>query len=358
MNYIRIYKRIIFLLLTLIFIVFYIYSRHLKSRLELESSLEIRDVQFNKLIDLVMFLHIPKTGGTNFENNLVTYLRKYNGISKKWERACFEKPKNVINETKAYAKYFCPRDDSNEFTWNKYYTLKSSWFFGRQTFAWGLHWKCNVHADFAKLRACSLYMKETNEFLGRIHFITIIRDPIQRYVSEWNHVSRQNELGYNVIFNTKNVCNKEVTMSGCLPEIKTNELINLEQFTYCENNVAENRQTRMLAYYNENQANCSLFNTENREDLLETAKTTLRHMSYFALTEYDDLSRKLFEKTFQNRIRFQKIADYSSKRKTLEYVKNMDKGLLEKIKNLNDLDLELYDYAKKLFFERLKFYGI
>ena len=358
MVYLRIYKKIIYFFLLFIFVLFFIHSRHLKSRREIALNLEIRNVHFNKSSDLVIFLHISKTGGTNFEENLVKFLRKYNEKNKKWEKACLVKPESVLEKSKTYAKYYCPRDDSNEFTWSNYYSLKSSWFFGRQTYGWGLHWKCNVHADFAKLRACSLYMKETNEFLSRIHFITIIREPIQRYISEWLHVSRQTELGKSVIFNTKNVCNKEVTMSECLPDIKYKEAINLEQFTLCKNNIAENRQTRMLAYYNENNTDCSIYKTENKKFLLESAKQQLRHMSYFALTEYDDLSRKLFEKTFENRIRFQNIENYSSKQKTLEYIKRLDKGLFEKIKKINELDLELYDYAKQIFFERLKFYGL
>ena len=36
----------------------------------------------------------------------------------------------------------------------------------------------------------------------------------------------------------------------------------------------------------------------------------------------------------------------------------LDKKLVRKIEKLNDLDLELYAYAKKLFFDRLKSYGI
>ena len=123
--------------------------------------------------------------------------------------------------------------------------------------------------------------------------------------------------------------------------------------------MASNRQTRFLAHDDESN-DCRLYKPENKKRLLLNAKRILKGMSYFALTEYDELSRRLFDKTFQNSFLFEKFKESKSvyKYKTYNFTNTLDKKLVRKIEKLNDLDLELYAYAKKLFFDRLKSYGI
>ena len=77
---------------------------------------------------------------------------------------------------------------------------------GRETF----QWLCNVHSDFTKLKYCTDNIKRKNKFLKKIHFITLIREPEQRYVSEWIHVKNEARLGVKLTFNAKNICNREV----------------------------------------------------------------------------------------------------------------------------------------------------
>ena len=85
-------------------------------------------------------------------------------------------------------------------------------------------------------------------------------------------------------------------------------------------------------------------------------------MSYFALSEYEELSQKLFEKTFKNSLQIDHKVDTSrlhiKLRDILEIIENMDENFKQKIFELNSLDFELYKFAKQLFFERLKFYKI
>ena len=123
--------------------------------------------------------------------------------------------------------------------------------------------------------------------------------------------------------------------------------------------MANNRQTRLLADYNENDTSCNLFKIENKRELIESAKSVLSNMAYFAITEYEELSQKLFEKTFENSFKFNFIVNPS---RTLSASFNASKVLnhhvINKINELNDLDLELYEFAKKEFFKRLNFYQI
>ena len=68
--------------------------------------------------------------------------------------------------------------------------------------------------------------------------------------------------------------------------------------------MANNRQTRSLAYYDQNKTDCNLFKLENKRELLKNAKNVLNQMSFFAITEYEELSQLLFEKTFENSFKF------------------------------------------------------
>jgi hypothetical protein len=321
----------------------------------------LEKINFNITTDLIAFLHLPKTGGTNFELNIVNYLQKLDINTKKWVNACLIKPQKVLQVKETiYAKYYCPRDEINEYKETKE-IISNSWFFSRQTFGWGREWQCGVHSDFSKFKFCSVRIKKENLFLKKIHLITVIREPMARYVSEWSHVERKTRDGHKIIFSSTNFCNKEVIMAECLANLTIDfKNITLEKFTLCQDNLASNRQTRLLADYDESEPDCKLFKPQNKNLLLLNAKKVLTEMSYFALTEYDVLSRKLFEKTFQNLFKFKEFKEKDSKfkYKTSNLLKTLDERLVQKIRQLNDLDLELYDYAKKLFFERLNSYGI
>ncbi len=123
--------------------------------------------------------------------------------------------------------------------------------------------------------------------------------------------------------------------------------------------MANNRQTRSLAYYDQNKTDCNLFKLENKRELLKNAKNVLNQMSFFAITEYEELSQLLFEKTFENSFKF--INRVNPKRIVTESSKTLqifDNTTIRKINEANDLDVELYEFAKILFFKRIKFYGI
>jgi hypothetical protein len=111
-----------------------------------------------------------------------------------------------------------------------------------------------------------------------------------------------------------------------------------------------------LADYSKDQS-CSIFKNENKKELLENAKEVLKQMSYFALAEYEELSQLLFEKTFKNSLKIDHKVKLR-KSSTNLIIQTMNITLKENLIRLNDLDIELYDFAKKLFFDRLRFYNI
>jgi heparan sulfate 6-O-sulfotransferase HS6ST1 len=137
----------------------------------------------------------------------------------------------------------------------------------------------------------------------------------------------------------------------------------------------------MLASYHSNFSMCNFLNnsdqTEMDDEVLELAKKSLRSLSFFGLTDYQNYSLALFEKIFNNSLRFNKVnaivnslpvARYADKflgqrkfgvlSKSDVVISNLDEKTLLKIQHLNRLDLLLYNYAKALFFRRLKFFKI
>jgi hypothetical protein len=143
-------------------------------------------------------------------------------------------------------------------------------------------------------------------------------------------------------------------MNLCLPH-KTTEEITLQEFIGCDNNVASNRQTRMLAEYIPD-GGCDLFRQENKYILLENAKKVLKKLIFFALNEYRELSQELFERTFHNNFKFSNKLDQLGNESATALIKTLNYTTIKKIKDLNDIDLKLYEYAKKLFFKRLNYY--
>ncbi len=131
---------------------------------------------------------------------------------------------------------------------------------------------------------------------------------------------------------------------------------NLTDFIYCPFNSAINRQTRMLS---SSITNClsSSFTYSNLIDL-KTAKKNLESMEFFGLTEYLHLSQRLFEQT-----KFCKLFQICSfqiyleqdltNNQTYDYLKqNLTFNDLNQLRQINSDDIELYQFAKKLFFQR------
>ena len=182
------------------------------------------------------------------------------------------------------------------------------------------------------------------------YYITILRDPVWRYLSEWRHVQRGATWkaslhvcdGHSPTLSELPSCYAGDDWSGC----------SLQEFMDCPYNLANNRQTRMLADLSlVGCYNMSAMSDEERwAVLLESAKRNLRGMAFFGLTEYQRKTQYLFERTF--RLAF--IAPFTQLNGTRAASVEVALDTQRRIRRLNRWDVELYEYARDLFLQRFQ----
>ncbi|XP_077387528.1 heparan-sulfate 6-O-sulfotransferase 2 isoform X1 [Festucalex cinctus] len=284
-----------------------------------------RAVDFNiKGDDVIVFLHIQKTGGTTFGRHLVRNIQL--------ERPC---------ECHAgQKKCTCYRPGKKE-----------TWLFSR--FSTG--WSCGLHADWTELTRCVPSRMDSREAPKTMqsrnyYYITILRDPVSRYLSEWRHVQRGATWKASL-----HVCDGRSPTSSELPSCYPGDDwsgCSLQEFTDCPYNLANNRQTRMLAdlslvgCYNVS----AMGQDERWAVLLESAKRNLRGMAFYGLTEYQRKTQYLFERTF--RLAF--IAPFTQLNGTRASGVDVAAETQQRIRQLNRWDVELYEYARDLFLQRFQ----
>ena len=286
-------------------------------------------IDFKKSKDNVLvFLHIQKTGGTALEKKI---LKQIVGLKCKCK-----------NNT---AKLACKCLRRNGIPWivMRYAIINKS-----------RGWPCGVHPDITALKHClPLLFKEQRQYITpKFLYMTQLRDPVERYVSEFRHVQRAKAWEHANL-----MCNNQQPSShtfSCF-ENMTRDNITLERFLSCDKNLANNRQTRMLAdlelvgCYNYS----SISIVERDRMLLQSAKKNLKAMTYFSLNERPADSQFVIEKTFNLRFKenwFLLDTGYAN-----EYMKTISESDVLKIKQMNHLDVELYKYAEELFEKRLNF---
>lgn len=284
-----------------------------------------RVVDFNiKGDDVIVFLHIQKTGGTTFGRHLVRNIQL--------ERPC---------ECHAgQKKCTCYRPGKKE-----------TWLFSR--FSTG--WSCGLHADWTELTSCvpsRMDSREVPETLPsrNYYYITILRDPVSRYLSEWRHVQRGATWKASL-----HVCDGRSPTLSELPSCYSGDDwsgCSLQEFMDCPYNLANNRQTRMLAdlslvgCYN----GSAMSEEERWAVLLESAKRNLRGMAFFGLTEYQRKTQYLFERTFN----LEFIAPFTQLNGTRASSVEVPPETQHRILQLNRWDVELYEYARDLFLQRFQ----
>ncbi|XP_011608795.1 heparan-sulfate 6-O-sulfotransferase 2 isoform X2 [Takifugu rubripes] len=283
-----------------------------------------RVVDFNiKGDDVIVFLHIQKTGGTTFGRHLVRNI--------KLERPC--------DCHAGQKKCTCYRPGKKE-----------TWLFSR--FSTG--WSCGLHADWTELTSCvpsRMDSVEVPENLFRnYYYITILRDPVSRYLSEWRHVQRGATWKASL-----HVCDGRSPTLSELPSCYSGDDwsgCSLQEFMDCPYNLANNRQTRMLADLSlVGCYNVSAMGEEARwAVLLESAKRNLRSMAFFGLTEYQRKTQYLFERTFN----LEFITPFTQANGTRASGVEVPPKTQQRILQLNQWDLELYEYARDLFLQRFQ----
>jgi hypothetical protein len=130
----------------------------------------------------------------------------------------------------------------------------------------------------------------------------------------------------------------------------------LADFIRCPFNSAINRQTRMLSTLNTRCQSLPLAYDDFVD--LTTAKINLQSMEFFGLTEYLTLSQRLFERTSYCRIyrmcSFQSYLEQDPNNKqTSNFVEQtLTRVDVDRLKQMNSDDIELYRFARRLFFQR------
>lgn len=127
----------------------------------------------------------------------------------------------------------------------------------------------------------------------------------------------------------------------------------LDEFMNCSYNFAHNRQTRMLAdlslvdCYNSSSV---LEPNERNRILLASAKTNLVRMAYFGLTDEQLRSQYIFEQTF--RIKFIEPFEQVHSSISSKTIAQLSADKLKLVRELNHLDVELYEFGHQLLFQR------
>ena len=291
------------------------------------NSADIRfDVNAN---DVIVFLHIQKTGGSTFGQHLVLHL------SSKTPCSC----KKIVGKLRCS----CKRPGSDE-----------SWLFSR----YSSRWPCGIHAGWTQLQPCVprvLDEKEGKNLRRKFFYITILRNPVVRFLSEYHHRRHGADWsGEPAMCDGRRTIDDKVSanLAPCGQDWMS---ISLGNFTECEWNPAKNRQTRMLADLT--LADCDnitgMASHEREKIMLESAKENLKSMAFFGLTEYQGENKVLFEKTFGLSFEAGSFEQKESSHAE-QMAAPLDEQMLRRIREANALDVQLYEYASEIFWRRLR----
>ena len=228
------------------------------------------------------------------------------------------------------------------------------WLFSRYTTGW----KCGLHADWTELTNCVENVMDESEKViikRRYFYITLLREPVSRFLSEFKHIQRGATWK-----NSLHFCAGRSPTPQELPPCYSGSKwtnVTLEKFMSCPFNLAINRQTRMLAdlslvgCYNR-----SFINSKDRDIiLLESAKQNLKKMAFFGICEMQKISQYLFESTFKLHF-LHPFIQLNETHSSLLF-NELSQSDFDQIKALNHLDIQLYQFARQLLikrFEKLK----
>jgi len=202
--------------------------------------------------------------------------------------------------------------------------------------------------------------QEGGEVERRYFYITFLREPLARYLSEFRHVARGATWRDSLL--RCNNTNWADILPKCYQDLDEHgdsadwSGVSLPEFMSCEENLAVNRQTRMLA----DLELVTCYNTSSMEQglrdkiMLNSAKTNLERMAYFGLTEEQRVSQYLFEETFslEFKVMFEQINKSNTHSGTAR--NSLDPSVEQRILEINHLDVELYKFASSLLAKRFE----
>lgn len=304
-----------------------------------------------------MFIHIPKTGGSDFLRHLVT-------LERDGEPLCSIPPGQKEERKVKKERAFCPRVRGAKYDPEK--KPGDPWLVAEKT----IGWHCGLHPFYSEYRSCVASEAKKKKFIrkfdptSKFHYTTMIRHPVLRYVSEYLHVHRGATFSYRHTCNEREVTDSE--MPPCYPGFYDKSPwpnVTLPKFLSCSSNWGNNRQTLSIADLETVRCfDTSKLSQEERERrLLQSAKDNLKNnFAFFGVTEYEVESGLLFEKIFGMRFRNKTVQKPLSELHSAPMLYSLwnSNTTYQRISRANHLDMELYDYALELFASRLQAIGI
>ncbi len=153
----------------------------------------VSQVDFNLEQDILVLLNIPETSSSVWQFHLWKDLTTKFDDSEKWTPICFY---HYLFKT-----YMCTLNHGGK------PIIKDSF----------IATSCYTHLGFSELSNClEKKIKDTNlELMDKtiFHFITFIRNPIDRYIDEYQKIIRGNNFVINFLMNEFNVFHAERTSS-------------------------------------------------------------------------------------------------------------------------------------------------
>ena len=148
-------------MISLYWIIIGLFILYTKSYRETNSAYK-RSIERGRKFDIkksgIVFLHLQKTSGKTFEEDVVKNLMVREEKKKTWIRMC-------------------------KWKFGHRFDCKPS-FFSRNTKGW----PCKVHPMFNHVRKC--YPQKFPKYKDHFYLITLLREPVKRFISEYNHVKR------------------------------------------------------------------------------------------------------------------------------------------------------------------------
>ncbi|RUS70331.1 hypothetical protein EGW08_021907 [Elysia chlorotica] len=163
-----------------------------------------------------------------------------------------------------------------------------------------VNWPCGLHASYTEMTSCldKWFNAQPNENRKRKYrYMTILRDPITRFFSEWMNVrSGRTWMESRLHCDGRDATIEEVPW--CFQGTRWVEPT-LDEYIACPGNMGINRMTRMLA--NLSLSDCYRLDSnktkaQREEIMLASAKYNLAHFTAFGLTEYPEQTQALIEK--------------------------------------------------------------
>jgi len=319
--------------------------------------------------DIIVHLHIQKAGGSYFGRLLLdVHYPNASCVSRKGKLPLEE---FISLGNRVGPKSFtCPRNNTSDPSY--YQPLFSRFSAG---------WPCGVHPSYARMLPCVL--RETNASLENLKFVTTIRNPVDRFISEYFHGydgwSRTDGYSERNAIPGDYYCNGTLRRQENAPcsrgkstyadgsyrwdIIRSHYRANdwhipdpwgrepsLWDYLACPSSYHHNRQTRMLA----TDLPCisterEWFNPAYQKRVLDSAKENLLNMAFFGIEERLYETMKLFEWTFG--LSGAHVAPKSTRGSSVS--SQLHFKSVELIQRHENLDMALYNYAVKVFEDKL-----